>query len=138
MVKLMKNTKNNKIGLTMTELVLVVITIGVIVALGVPQYENVMRDTRQKTAKLNLNIIKSAQDLFFDENTKYYPTVAGTADINGINTNLNLAITADILGYTCAFTSGGNDYDCRAQFPATGAADWYCRVTKDMSEAACY
>lgn len=121
----------------MTELILVVITVGVVIAFSATQYQNIMKNARQKTAKLNLNLIQSAQELYFDKNLSYYP-MAGTAGVVTINSNLKLAITADVLGYTCTFSSGGADYDCRAQFPATGAADWYCKVTKDMSEAQCY
>lgn len=121
----------------MTELILVVITVGVIIAFSATQYQNIMKNARQKTVKLNLNLIQSAQELYFDKIHAYYP-MAGTAGIAAINSDLKLAITADVLGYTCIFSSGGTDYDCRAQFPATGDADWYCKVTKDMPEAQCY
>ena len=130
-------------GLTMTELVLVVITIGVIVALGVPQYQNVMTDARQKTAKLNLQSIKSAQDLYYDETVtlagvhSYYPgPVAPTASLTNINSGLKLAITGDLLGYYC-YPKPLNQYDCRAQYPASGSADWYCQITESLSEPTC-
>ncbi len=132
-----KNALKKK-ALTMTELVLVVITVGVVVAFGATQYQDIMKNARQKTAKLNLNLIQSAQEFYFDKNLSYYPMAAGTADVAAINSNLKLAITADVLGYTCTFSSLGTDYDCQAKFPATGAADWYCQVTKDMPEAQCY
>lgn len=122
----------------MTELVLVVITIGVIVALGVPQYQNVMRDTRQKTTKLSLNLIKSAQEVYFDENNQtYFPAAPGTSGISAINSNLNLSITEDVMLYSCTY-DGGTDYDCQARFPKTGTLEWYCQITKDMEEAQCF
>lgn len=116
----------------MTELVLVVITLGVVIAFGATQYQDIMKNARQKTAKLNLNLIQSAQELYFDKYLSYFPAT-GTVGVAAINSNLKLAITADVLNYTCAADSGGSDYDCRA-----GTGVWYCQVKKGMSEAQCF
>jgi len=129
-----KENALQKTALTMTELILVVITVGVVIAFSATQYQNIMKNARQKTAKLNLNLIQSAQELYFDKIHSYYP-MAGTAGVAAINANLKLAITADVLDYTCTFSSFGTNYDCRAT-PETAA--WYCQVTKDMPEAQCY
>jgi type II secretory pathway pseudopilin PulG len=119
-----------KTAVTMTELALVVITIGVMVAFGVPQYQNVVKETRQKTAKLNLNFIKTAQEIYFDENGFYYPKDASENSIGVINTNLKLAITADTSTYSCS--AGGGDFNCQAS--ETG---WSCHITKSLAEATC-
>jgi len=115
----------------MTELVLVVVTIGLTVALGVSQYQNVIHEARQKTAKLNLNFIKIAQDIYLDENGFYYPKDAATNSIAAINSALDLSIIAENLIYSCS--AGGGGFTCTASYGAT----WSCHINQSMSEATC-
>lgn len=114
----------------MTELTLVVITIGAMVALGVTQYQNVIKEARQKTAKLNLNFIKAAQDIYLDENGFYYPNGAAVNNIGVINANLKLGIIADGTTYSCS--TGAGSYTCQASRDG-----WSCKITKSLAEATC-
>lgn len=124
-MKITISPKSNVSALTMSELVLVIVIVGIMVALGVPQYDNVLRNAQQKQARLNLDFIKNAQSTYFDENNSYYPS-SGTVDLAAINTNLKLSITAHDLTYSC--TAAVGDYSCQA---TDGA--WTCTATKSTS-----
>lgn len=115
----------------MTELVLVIVTIGLTVAVGVSKYQNVIHEARQKTAKLNLNFIKTAQDIYMDENGYYFPKDAATDSIAAINSALKLSIIAENVIYSC--TAGGGGFTCTARYGAT----WSCHINESLSEAAC-
>ena len=133
----MKKYKNIK-AVTLTELLTVIMIMGIIIAFGIPQYVNVIKNARQKTAKTCLGLIKDAQSTYFDDNGIYYKGTSTT--IVTINTALNLAITGDFLSYTCIAptdSSNLNGFACRATYPNTGAAQWCCDVTNLTTNPAC-
>ncbi len=129
-----KNTKISDFGITLTELVLVVITVSFIMAFAIPKYQGVMTNARQKTAKLNLEMIKSAQQIYFSENNnKYYPP-SGIASLSEINRYLKLSIISDGIIYTCTPLDGGSglDFECTA-----AKSGWSCSINKNSKEATC-
>jgi Tfp pilus assembly protein PilE len=116
-------------GVTLMEILFVVIIIGVVTAFGIPYYEGTVKAARQKTAKLCLELIKEAQENYHDDNNTYYYT--GT-NVAAINTNLHLAIIGDVLAFSCA-AFGSNNYKCLVRYPATGTTQWCCGATKSTS-----
>lgn len=133
----MSTQKNTAI--TLIELLVVIIIIGIIIAFGIPQYENVIRSARQKTARSCLTLIKEAQEIYRNDTGLYFPDPswpAGQGYLANINSHLHLAILGDFLLYNCD-PSGSNNYNCTATYPASGPAQWCCAVTANTN-SACY
>jgi type II secretory pathway pseudopilin PulG len=123
-IKLLKNLH----AVTLMELLFVIIIIGVVISFGIPYYQGTITAARQKTAKLCLNMIKDAQEIYYDENNLTYYTSGPS--IYQINASLNLAITADNLSYACTPPQNLSDgYKCTATF----SSQWCCRVTKNIN-----
>ena len=129
----------NALGVTLAEILIAIIIIGVIISFGIPYYSNVLKTTRQKTAKLCLGLIKDAQEIHFDEYGIYVPpqssspidlfqSLGGGSETQGINDALHLVITGDFLEYRCTFVSA-TEYTCSAYYPNYATAQWHCDVT---------
>ncbi|MCX5704196.1 MAG: type II secretion system protein [Candidatus Omnitrophica bacterium] len=78
----------NKRGVTLLELLIVVIIIGVLATLATVSYTGIKEDTVDKEAKANLRLILAAQRIYRMELGVYYQA----ADTGEINTNLRLVL----------------------------------------------
>ncbi len=116
------------------ELILVVIAIAFFTSFAIPQYNGVITNARQKSARIQLSVMQSAQEIFFSDNGYYYPS-SGTADVSSINSHLNIAVTEDDMKFQC--TASGSTFQCTAKYPKTGTAVWTCTATQSSSEPTC-
>ena len=66
----MKILKSKK-GFTMLELLMVVIVIGILASLAIPQYQSFMEKARVAEAKQMIGAIKNAQELYYLEHNRY-------------------------------------------------------------------
>ena len=95
-------------GFTLVELLIVILIIGILAALGLPQFAKSREHAIGKEAIVNLKLIAAAEKIYrMEAITGYYPLVAPNpqSDIGQINTNLRLFITETNWDY--AITSDG-------------------------------
>lgn len=112
-----------KCAFTLTELIIVVIIVGILTAIAVLNFITVTENTRAKEAISSLKQIKAAETIYrYGENT-YWPAGATKNNITTINTQLRLDLdertgrnwdysitaTADTFTATATRTSGRND-----------------------------
>lgn len=88
--------KSSKKGFSLVELLIVVVIIGVLVSLAVPQYNRFVAKARQSEAKASLSSLHTAMNGFFTEWNQYY------GDFRAIG----LSMVGD-LRYDFGFISGG-------------------------------
>ena len=73
----------NERGFTIMELLVVIVIIGVLAAIGVPAYNNMIDKARTTACQANRRTISTAVGMYFAENGAYvavaYTTVAGNA-----------------------------------------------------------
>jgi prepilin-type N-terminal cleavage/methylation domain-containing protein len=82
-----------KAGFTLFELLVVVIIVGILAALGLPQFTKTKEHALGREAVANLKLIAAAQRLYAMETGSYYPMPTGTdSNITTINSNLRLSI----------------------------------------------
>ncbi|GAG47841.1 unnamed protein product, partial [marine sediment metagenome] len=111
-------TKN---GFTLTELIVVVVILGILATLAIPNFFKVMENTKAKEAVASLHQIRAGEHIYRYEENAYWPSGAG--DNAAINAQLNLSldtgaernwdysITADASTFTATATRIGKAAD---------------------------
>lgn len=88
------NFKINHCAFTLTELMMVVLVLGTITALAIPQYNNVMERNYCHTMQMNLVAIHSGARIY-NIKRRTYVIPSGGNNITDINTDLGLAISIE-------------------------------------------
>ena len=111
----MKNRKNSQLGaFTLMEALFAVIILGTMVSLSMPRLTQMIAQSYEKGAAVNLLTIRTALN-FYKSDHNGYPN-GDLNDVNAINNTLGLGIANSPVTYQC--TDGTNSsYDCRATSP---------------------
>ncbi len=94
----------NKKGISLVEIIVCLIIIGIAAAIIVPNIVNSIEQTKAQAAKNNLLAISAAQQKYFEDNNSAYCVLAGCGDTTAnLYGALGLNITTnDPFTYTCA------------------------------------
>jgi prepilin-type N-terminal cleavage/methylation domain-containing protein len=97
-------------GFTLTELMVVMVMIGVMVAMSVPSYQRAIEQSRADIAAANLRAIWAAERLYWLENGRYTPAADPPTPDTALQSLRDLGlidgeIVAGTGGYTYAITS---------------------------------
>jgi len=111
----MKNSK----AFTLTELIIVIILIGIIAGFAVPNYGKAIRKAHERDAIIQLTAIHAANLMYQAQQRTFLPQGAG--DLNAINTGLNLNIIANGMTYTYQNPFGVLPYAGLATWIGAGA-----------------
>src|ERR1035437_7420472 len=92
----MKTLKTKK-GFTLIELMIVVAIIGILAAIAIPQFANLVSKSQEGRTKANLGTIRSALSIYYGDSEGWYPV--GAAALNSLTVStryLNKIPTADL------------------------------------------
>ena len=81
-----------KKSFTLTELLVVIVIIGILAALGMPTYSAIKEKTLDREAKASLALIQAAEKIYKMETTFYYPYSGSESNVDNINNNLKLSL----------------------------------------------
>lgn len=98
----------NRKGLTLIEITVVLIVIGVLTAVSVPYYTAYTQQGAASAALNNLTTIYGAQNNYYMNNNSSYYISSGSNDLPGINTALLLSLVDPGFQYTCSATAAQN------------------------------
>lgn len=117
-------------GFTLIELLIVIIIIGILAAVALPQFNKTKEHALGKEAIANLKLIAAAEKIYRmeNENNYYYPSSGNLTNISDINTNLKLSLTEanwdyGVVGGESSFTAyalrngSGGYLECRYALP---------------------
>lgn len=78
---------------TLTEILVVIVIIGILAALAMPNYNAIKEKTMNREIKASLSLIQAAEKIYRLEQGFYYPRPAGTVStVSDINNNLKLSL----------------------------------------------
>lgn len=120
-----------KIGVTLTEVLIVVVILGILATLALPMFVKTIEKAKVGEAISNLNLIRTGQKIYFLEYNEYSPTI----------TDLNIEDPNDTasryFGYTIE-SADSNDFVGRATRGAGGSQaapspydTYYYEISKD-------
>lgn len=95
-------------ALSLMELIIVVIILGILLAIAIPQYTKVVERSHDKEAYTNLNLILAAQKVYRLKNNDYYGPDNSFATIN---TNLELELKDTNFDYEITAVTSDPDPD---------------------------
>lgn len=122
-----KNLMRNQKGFSLIELMVVVAIMGVLAAIGVPQFAKFQAKARQAEAKGHLSALFTAETAFKSE-WNYY-----TVDL----TDVGFAVTGSLLRYIAGFNATAcSGYSTAGGAPAQTAANSQTQVTAVNTEGA--
>ena len=134
--------KPGKTGLTLVEIIIVVIMLGILVTLGINYDGGVIKQQRYREAISNIKLLVAAETLYY-QNNGVYAQCACTADTDcmcqtpclygiyrGCNFALNLSLNHSFWKYY-VWPSGSTGWEAVA-CPQDGTSDW-CWVTLGTS-----
>src|SRR5688500_14694006 len=82
---LMVHIKSKK-GFTLIELMIVVAIIGILSAIAIPQFANMVAKSQEGASKGNLGTIRFALSIYYDDTEGYYPMGAATTALPSLVT----------------------------------------------------
>lgn len=116
-------TKRTKKGFTLVEILIVVIILGILAAIIIPQFTDASQDARRSSVQSNMQAMRSQFELYRAQHLDVYPWDAGDGSLDG-----DAAITTRLTTKTDAEGAAGGNLGPYMQsvpqnpFAAAGAA----------------
>lgn len=82
----------NKKGFTLLELFIVLIIIGILASLAIPNFGKTKEYTLDKEAISNLKLIQAAEKGHYLDMNTYYPSSGSESNVTNINSNLKVSL----------------------------------------------
>jgi len=128
-------------SVTLMEMLVVIIIIGVLAALALPNFGPFKEKTLEREAKASLSLVRAAEKIYRMENSFYCPdSGTGTILTSAINTNLKLSfLTGSSRNWDYKIVStGANDFSARARRVTDPTKVWCITdADEDPYTAAC-
>jgi type IV pilus assembly protein PilE len=138
-LKIQKVMKS-RVGLTLIELLMVIVIVGVLAAIAVPMYSGYMQRARRADAKTALEQVRAAQEMWRAEKGSYAIDDGGGTAVTKLRTTMGAPNTTVSNYYTWAFSAGPTATTFTAQATAIGsqATDGWLAINQDGTKTSQY
>jgi type IV pilus assembly protein PilE len=138
-LKIQKVMKS-RVGLTLIELLMVIVIVGVLAAIAVPMYSGYMQRARRADAKTALEQVRAAQEMWRAEKGSYAINDGNGTAIAKLRTTMGAPNTTVSNYYTWAFSAGPTATTFTAQATAIGsqASDGWLAINQDGTKTSQY
>jgi len=132
--------------MTLLEILAILIIIGILAAIALPNFAPVREKVLDKEASASLKLIQAAQKIYKMETGFYFPYSDTESNQNTINTNLKILLPTDDATrkwtYKCADTASGTTSCSDATRTTSGGGDpnkrWRLQITgSEPDSGAC-
>jgi prepilin-type N-terminal cleavage/methylation domain-containing protein len=134
----MRKLKKDPLGFTLIELMIVVAIIGVLAAISIPRFGQMLEKSREGTTKGNLNSIHSATFIYYGDQKGIWPTTLNTSSLFSFSQYLDVVNPVKVTGYfiTGAVSPAGTNVNLTSQSsaPTGSGVGWLY----DSSEGAVF
>ena len=118
-----------KRAFTLAEILIVIVIIGILASIALPNYYKTIERSHLRDAENNLMAIHAANRIFFTETGDYWPN-GGPFYLTDINNNLRLSIVANGFTYFCLGSAPLNFYVCVADRDPAATPRYRVTVTQ--------
>lgn len=120
-------------GFTLIELMIVVAIIGILAAIAVPKFADLIRKANEGSTKGNLGSLRSAISIYYGEQEGFFPTPTATVSLGDILTMDNgKYLKAMPACYAAGYHARSTDADINAD-STTDSGKWgYCESTNEL------
>jgi len=125
-------------GFTLLEVLIVVIIIGILAAIALPQYVSTIEKARSAEAASNIGSLRSSVDRYWYEQTSqatYTAATMNTLDVDNPN-----SVTGRLFNYTLtdASDASGRNYTVRAERTSDAATYWVQWIQESNTSGKLY
>jgi type IV pilus assembly protein PilE len=118
-------------GITLLELLVVILIVGILAAVAIPTYTGYMVRARRADAKTVLEQVRAAQEMWKAERGSYATDGGATAEVKLQNT-MGVPATTISIYYTWSFTvKNANAFTARATPTGSQAADGWLEIDQN-------
>ena len=123
-------------GLTLIELLMVIVIVGVLAAIAIPTYSNYMQRARRADAKTALQQVQAAQEMWRAERGQYCTDATAEATLR---TTMGAPATTISSYYTWAFTAkSATAFTAQATPTGSQASDGWLAINQDGTKTSQY
>ena len=135
----MRLNRNDIVSFTLTELMIVVIIVGIMAAFAVANYTRSIERSHRRDAETQLTNIWSAEQIYRAQYGQYWPSDEGSHLISEINSTLGLGIIPNGMTYSCTGVLTSNTFTCTAvrQPPAASFTIRVAQAQIDGTNPSC-
>jgi len=115
----MKKFVEEKKGFTLIELLLVVIVLGILAALAIPQFTDASKDAKESTLKQDLSMLRDAIERYYHQHGNVYPGAKKQTDGSDVTTAAEAAtaFSAQLTQLSDKTGKTTNDFSQRSTYP---------------------
>jgi len=129
----------SRVGLTLIELLMVIVIVGVLAAIAVPMYSGYMQRARRADAKTALEQVRAAQEMWRAEKGSYAIDDGGGTAVTKLRTTMGAPNTTISNYYTWDFTvKTATAFTAQATAIGSQASDGWLAINQDGTKTSQY
>ena len=129
----------SRVGLTLIELLMVIVIVGVLAAIAVPMYSGYMQRARRADAKTALEQVRAAQEMWRAEKGSYAIDDGGGTALAKLRTTMGAPATTISNYYTWSFTvKTATAFTAQATAIGSQVSDGWLAINQDGTKTSQY